>query len=240
MTEFSFRSHSLFLLVLALVCMPEVTFPQAAAPPPALHPIMLDREAATRLVQDQAAPEYPLVARINYIQGHVQVQIVVAHDGKVERAHVVHGNPILAASALKAIRRWIYHPLLTPSGPSAFLTTVDLQFALRLRKVDRMPPNAELDLSRQIKPPEVIGRPADPPPTNVVHMRLLLNDQGQVIDSESSPVTASDLEAARKTLQGWTFRPAHWGSLPIPWYLDVDVPISEPPKGQPAADPGLR
>lgn len=240
MTEFSSRSHSLVLLVLAVVCMPEVALPQAAPPPPASSPIIVDRKTASQLVQDQAAAEYPILARINYIQGRVDVQIVVGRDGKVAWAHVLHGNPILAASALKAIRSWIYHPLLTPSGPSAFLTSVELNFALRMHAMDLTASRAESDLSRQIKPPEVIGRPANPPPTSVVHMRLLLNDQGQVIDSESPPVTASDLEAARKTLQGWTFRPAHWGTLPIPWYLGVDVPISEPSGGRPAADPGLR
>ncbi len=240
MTEFSFRSHSLFLLVLALVCLPEVALSQAAPPPPASPPIIVDAKTATRLVQDQAAPEYPPLAKINYIQGRVRLEVEVTRDGKVARAHVMRGNPILAASALKAIRSWIYHPLVTPSGPSPFLTTVELKFALNMRRMDLPATRAESDLSRQIKPPEVIGRPADPPPTNVVHLRLLLNDQGQVIDSESPTGTVSDLEAARKTLQGWTFHPAHWGSLPIPWYLDVDVPISEPRADRPAGDPGLR
>lgn len=240
MTEFSFRNHSLFLLVLALVCLPEVALSQASPPPPASPPIIVDAKTAIRLVRDQAAPEYPPLAKINYIQGRVRLAVEVAGDGKVAQAHVLYGNPILAASALKAARSWIYHPLVTPSGPSPFLTNVELKFALRMHRTDLPATQAESDLSRQIKPPEVIGRPADPPPTNVVHMRLLLNDQGQVIDSESPPGTASDLEAARKTLQGWTFRPAHWGSLPIPWYLEVDVPIGEPSAERAAADPGLR
>jgi TonB family protein len=227
-------------LVLALLCMPEVALSLAAPPPPASPPIRLDRKTASHMVQDKAAPEYPALAKINYIRGRVRLKVEVAGDGKVVQAHVVHGNPILAASALKAIRSWIYHPLVTRSGPSPFLTTVELKFAMEMHGMRLPAKRAESDFSRQIKPPEVIGRPPDPPPTNVVHMRLLLNDQGQVIDSESSPVAASDLETARKSLQGWTFRPAHWGNLPIPWYLDVDVPISGPSADRAAADPGLR
>jgi TonB family protein len=242
MTDSSIRSHSHspYLLVLAVVCMPGAARSQAAPPPPASPLIILDSKAASRLGQDQASPEYPPIARINYIQGHVAVQIRVGRNGKVAWTHVLRGNPLLAVSALKAIRGWIYHPLITPSGPAAFLTTVQVRFALRTDKLNRIPTDAERDLSRQVKPPEVIGRPVDPPPTSVVHMRLLLDDQGQVIDSESPPIAASHLDRARKALRSWTFRPAHWGNLPIPWYLEVDVPISEPAAERAAADPDLR
>ena len=129
---------------------------------------------------------------------------------------------------------------VTPAGASTFFTTVELNFQLNMHGMDLTARRAESDLSRQIKPPEVIVRAADPPPTGLVHMRLLLNDLGQVMDSDPWPGTLDDLQAARRTLQGWTFRPAHWGTLPIPWYLDVDVPISEPSADRPAADPGLR
>jgi TonB family protein len=240
MTEFRIRSLGFVLAMLAVVCMPQVARPQDAPPLLALPSIILDTKAAKRLVQDQTSPEYPPIARINYIQGHVAVQIAVGRNGKVTWTHVLRGNPLLAASALKAIRRWIYHPVETASGPSAFLTTVDVKFALRAGEQDQIPRHAERDLSRQIKPPEVIGRPADPPPTGVVHLRLLLDDQGQVIDSEPPPMAASDLDAARKALQSWTFRPARWGNLPVPWYLEVDVPISEPSAERAAADPDLR
>jgi len=56
-----------------------------------------------------------------------------------------------------------------------------------------------------------------------------------VIDSETPSGSASDFALARKTIESWTFRPAHWGSLAIPWYLDVDVPISEPSAPRPSA-----
>jgi TonB family protein len=240
MTEFRVRNLGFVLSMLAVVCVPGAALPQSDDPSSPLQPIVLDRKAASRLVQDQTPPKYPPIARINYIQGHVAVQIGVGRNGKVTWTHVLRGNPLLAAPALKAIRRWVYQPLETPTGPSAFLTTVDLKFALRAGEQDQIPRHAERDLSRQVKPPEVIGRPPDPPPTGVVHMRLLLDDQGQVIDSESPPVALSDQDAARKALQGWTFRPARWGNLPVPWYLEVDVPISEPSAERAAADPDLR
>jgi len=240
MTKFGWHRHGLFLSVLALGCAPEIALPQAQPPLPVQNPVSLNSKQATSLVLDQAKPEYPPLAKVNYIQGHVRVQVEIARDGKVAQAHVVRGHPILAASALKAARGWIYRPLQTPSGPSGFLTTVEVKFSLRPHKMDTVPSQAERDLSRQVKPPEVIGRPADPSPTAVVHMRLLLNDQGQVIDAEPLPGAVTNLEAAEKSLEGWTFRPAHWGSLPIPWYLDVDVPVGTAAISRAGADPGGR
>ncbi len=180
------------------------------------------------------------MAKVNYIQGHVQMRVEITRDGKVAKAHVVRGHPILAASALKAARGWIYRPLQTPSGPSGFLTTVEVKFSLHTHKAETVPREPERDLSRQVKPPEVIGRPANLFPTTVVHMRVLLNDQGQVIDVEAGPGAGTNLEAAEKSLKGWTFRPAYWGSLPIAWYLDVDVPVGTADTTRTGADPGGR
>jgi hypothetical protein len=168
------------------------------------------------------------------------MQVEITRDGKVAKAHVVRGHPLLAASALKAVRGWIYRPLQTPSGPSGFVTTVEVKFFLRTRKTDTVPPEPERDLSRQVKPPEVVERPAGSSPTTVVRMRVLVNDQGQVIDTEPVPGAGTNPEAAEKSLEGWTFRPAHWGSLPIPWYLDVDVPVGAAATTRAGTDPGRR
>ena len=71
-------------------------------------------------------------------------------------------------------------------------------------------------------------------------MRLLVNDQGQVVDREVSPMGSGRFEAACETLRGWTFRPAHWGSLPIASYLEVDVPVSMASVSRIAANPDSR
>ena len=36
--------------------------------------------------------------------------------------------------------------------------------------------------------------------------------------------TGRALSEARQVVDGWTFRPASWGTLAVPWYLEVDVP----------------
>jgi TonB family protein len=235
-----FKHYGFFLLALATVCAAGKMRAQENVPGRNGLPVVIGRKQAAGLVLAQPAPEYPPVAKVNYLQGQVQLELTVNGAGKVANAHVLEGNAILAASALQAARRWIYHPLATASGPSGFITTVELKFALHYRETDLMPRQAEQDFLRQVQPPQVVRREEDAPPQDVVHMRLLVNDQGEVVDREVSPTGKAQFEAARETLQGWTFRPAHWGSLPIASYLEVDIPVSAPSLVRAAAASGSR
>ena len=225
---------------MAVVCLPAAALPQGYLAERTVQPIIIGAKKAAQLVAHQPVPEYPPLAKVNYIQGRVQLGIEVTADGKVAHAHVLGGYPLLAASALETIRTWTYTPLITPAGPSAFVTTVDMNYSLRIHMSDVRPTQAERDLSRQVKPPEVIRRPENTPLKTLVHMHLLLNDQGRVIDSEPPLETVSRLTPGNEVLQGWAFRPARWGSLPVPWYLDVEVPVSEARAPQASADPQHR
>ena len=239
MIKFRHHRHNLTLLALAMVCTAGTVWAQENVSGPNSPPVIIDRKQATRLVVAQPAPEYPAVAKVNYIQGPVQLELTVNGAGKVANAHVLTGNAILAASSLKAVLRWIYHPLTTASGPSGFITTVELKFALNSRWLDLTPQQAERDFLRQVKPPQVVRAPEDAGRGDVVHMRLLVNDQGQLIDMDTSR-GRTQFEAARENLRGWRFQPARWGTLPIASYLDVDVPVSAPSLARADADSHIR
>lgn len=227
-------------VIVAVGCLALISSSTAQTSKDRGYPVVVGRKEASRLAWDQVAPEYPALARVNYIQGHVRVELLVSRDGRVVHAHVVRGHPFLAASALKAIRKWLYHPLVTKTGPAPFVTTVEMNFALRARTNQLLPPRAERDLDRQVKPPAVLTHPIDASSTSLVRLRLLLNDKGQVIDSQPLDGVAEDFGAAERIVQHWTFDPAHWGSLPVPWYLDVEVPVANPTVHQAAGDPGSR
>ena len=224
---------------LALAGLACVSVALAQGEAPDQSPVVVDRKKATRLLVRQVFPEYPAVARINFIQGQVLVQLLVSSGGRVSQAHVLEGHPILAAAALHAVRGWTYHPLMTASGPSTFLTTVSVNFTLRSHKTDLFPTQAETFLNRQVKPPEVLNMRVDPPTNSSVRLRVLLSDQGQIIDTQPLKGSPADFEEARKAVEEWTFRPARWGALYVPWYLEVDVPVSDSAI-QPAADPSGR
>ncbi len=206
------------------------------------EPIVLDSKTASRLALTQTKPEYPAIAKQNYIHGKVRLQIQVTREGRVRSAHVIHGHPFLAASALEVVRHWRYRPFSTASGPAEFSSAVEMNFTLRTRKIEQVPRQPEQDLSRQIRPPEIIdrspARAASGPSSASVKLRLLLDSKGQIIDVQPLAGLPSDFEVGRERVEHWRFRPAHWGSLPVPWYLEVDVPIGDSNVHHGAAEPG--
>ncbi len=232
------RRYRLFPLALAILCASGALCAQESSPGPDDLPTVVDHKKAESLIVDESVPEYPPIAKINYIQGQVRVKLTVNGKGKVSSAHVLNGNALLAESALKSTLHWIYHPLATPKGPSGFVTTVKVKFFLNYKGTELTPQQAERDFLRQVKPPQIVRPSADPHPSDFVHMRLLVNDQGQVVDMDASPTDAARDAAAHEALQGWTFRPAQWGSLPIAAYIDVDVPVSARPVTREDANSG--
>jgi hypothetical protein len=62
-------------------------------------------------VRSIVAPEYPLEAHVNNIEGTVQVNLCVGADGRVTEAIGVGGGPILARAAESDARQWTFGPL---------------------------------------------------------------------------------------------------------------------------------
>jgi len=73
-------------------------------------------------------PEYPPIARMARIQGHVLLHAIIGEDGTVEQLRVVGGNPLFASSALNAVKMWRYRPYLVDGHAVEVETTVILNF----------------------------------------------------------------------------------------------------------------
>lgn len=203
-------------------------------------PVFLDMRRAAKFAISQEKPEYPPLAKLNYIQGRVRMQVTVTKEGHVREAHVVRGHPFLAVAALKVVRNWLFRPAKERTGPEEFQTYVDVKFTLRFKKPDQLPSLPEQDLTRQVRPPEVLERPASPPNAASVRLRLLVSSEGRVLDSQVLVGHAPYVAAARSIVAGWKFRPARWGALAVPWYIDVDVPVETRPAPQATAGAGAR
>ncbi|HEV2348831.1 MAG TPA: energy transducer TonB [Terriglobia bacterium] len=195
--------------------------------------MILNRKAAANLILAQPKPDYPALAKLNYIQGRVRMQVLVSGEGKVTEANVVQGHPFLAAAALNAVRRWKYKPFQTIAGPVPFVTVVEVNFSLRNIQPDHIPPEAVKDLNRQVRPPQVLDKP--PVQSNLVHMRVLVNEEGQAIDVNPIEGFPSDYDAVMRMAGHFRFEPARWGTITVPWYLDVEVPAQDPPIPVPAS-----
>jgi TonB family protein len=64
------------------------------------------------LLLHRVDPEYPQAARIAHIAGDVVIKILIDKEGKVAEATVVNGHPLLAESALNAVKQWRYQPYI--------------------------------------------------------------------------------------------------------------------------------
>ena len=230
------RWYSLGPLALGAACWLGILPAAGQVPSDDADPVFLDARRAAKFAVRQEKPEYPPLAKLNYIQGLVRVQVVVTKEGRVQEAHVVRGHPFLAVAALKAIRNWLFRPAKARPGPEEFQTYVDVNFSLRFKKIDQVPRQPEKDLTRQVRPPEVLERSAGSANAASVRLRLLVSSEGRILDSQVLEGRARYVAEARQLVAHWKFRPARWGALPVPWYLDVEVPVEGWPAARAAAD----
>ncbi len=69
----------------------------------------------SRKVIKQVTPVYSEIARRANLSGTVKVEVVIAPSGVVKSAKLVGGHPLLADSALEAVKGWKYEPASTES-----------------------------------------------------------------------------------------------------------------------------
>lgn len=201
---------------------------QAAERGPAdQHETMLNNHAAAKLLTHVVNPVYPPVAKFNYIQGTVKIRVKVNEKGKVVESHVLEGEPLLAAAALKAVRKWRFRPYISSGSPSPFDSIFGVKFHLRARQFGtHFPEDANAFLEKQIRPPKVASRPqVNTVPDAKVKFRVLVNSEGEVMDAVPIGGKKSEARLAKRILRQWKFVPAHWGAIAVPWYLIVKVPL---------------
>jgi TonB family protein len=68
-------------------------------------------------------PEYPETLKRLHIGGIVRLQVTISAKGAVEEVELLGGNPILAESAIAAVKRWVYDV-----GHSRTTTEVSIPF----------------------------------------------------------------------------------------------------------------
>ena len=100
------RSTAALLAVLALAVAGGPTSVRAQQP---------QNEEIARRVKSKVAPIYPELARKMNITGTVKLEVVVLPNGSVKDARVVGGHPVLANSALDAVKKWRFEPAAAES-----------------------------------------------------------------------------------------------------------------------------
>jgi TonB family protein len=68
-------------------------------------------------------PDYPPIAEKMNLHGTVKLKIWINPDGKVRRLEYIGGHPLLAESALNAVKEWKYE-----SATKESISVIDLKF----------------------------------------------------------------------------------------------------------------
>jgi TonB family protein len=71
-------------------------------------------------------PDYPQLAKVASIAGKVRAEIIVDESGNVASVKLISGHPMLAPSALAAIRKWKYKPFEVEGHPARVQTEVEV------------------------------------------------------------------------------------------------------------------
>ena len=92
---------------------------------PSLH----DTEAeAKKAAIEKHAPEYPLVARQLKVVGKVNLEAMIAADGRVIEVRIVTGNPILTKPAVEALKKWRFRPFESGGQPVEAVASLSFEF----------------------------------------------------------------------------------------------------------------
>jgi periplasmic protein TonB len=93
-------------------------------------PKRVSHTAAVQSATAKVAPEYTAIAKQLKIQGSVQLDVVIAEDGSVEKVDIVSGNPVLTKPASEALKKWHFKPFMDGDKPVKVVATFDFDFKL--------------------------------------------------------------------------------------------------------------
>jgi periplasmic protein TonB len=103
------------------VAVPKVATPQR---------VRVSQGVSQGLLIHRVQPMYPPLARQARIQGTVLLQAEISKDGTIENLRLISGHPMLAPSAIEAVKQWRYKPYFLNGEPVAVETQITVNFTL--------------------------------------------------------------------------------------------------------------
>jgi len=104
---------------------------------------------------------YPWEARDKQLQGQVWVKIRVSETGEVESAELISGDPVLAKSAIDAVKKWKFKPFIKNGKPISVSSKLPFNFAFSENIHQEEAPRDEADAA-----------PGSPPATGEAPKRV--------------------------------------------------------------------
>lgn len=106
---------------------PGGTIPEASA---GTKRIMVGGSVQQRMLVSPVRPKYPPEAKAAHITGVVKLSALIGKDGSIQNLEVISGEPLLAQSALEAVKQWVYQPTLLNGQPVEVVTQIDVNYTL--------------------------------------------------------------------------------------------------------------
>jgi periplasmic protein TonB len=91
-------------------------------------PLRLGGNVQAAKIVSRASPMYPPEAAEQGISGTVYLEAIITKAGLIRELKVLSGDPVLAASALDAVRQWRYRPTYLNGKPVEVITQVEVIF----------------------------------------------------------------------------------------------------------------
>ena len=103
-----------------------MAIPRVATP----QRVRVSQGVSQGLLIRKVQPVYPPLARQARIQGNVVLQAEISKDGTIENLRLMSGHPMLAPSAIEAVKQWRYKPYFLNGEPVEVETQITVIFSL--------------------------------------------------------------------------------------------------------------
>ncbi|HVO82114.1 MAG TPA: energy transducer TonB [Terriglobales bacterium] len=103
-----------------------VAVPRVATP----QRVRVSQGVSQGLLIRKVQPVYPPLARQARIQGNVVLQAEISKEGTIENLRLISGHPMLAPSAIDAVKQWRYKPYFLNGEPVEVETQITVIFSL--------------------------------------------------------------------------------------------------------------
>lgn len=100
------------------------------SPPPRPTPLRMSEGVMEAALIHKVQPLYPAIAPAMHLAGTVRLRAIIATDGSVRQVDVISGNPLLAQSAVAAVREWRYRPTRLNGEAVEVETLITVNFVL--------------------------------------------------------------------------------------------------------------
>lgn len=95
-------------------------------------PLVVGGDVKAPVLLSRIEPEYPEAARRAHMEGFVILEAIITANGAVEEIRILKSaNPLLDASAERAVRQWRYRPATLNGRAVRVYLTVTVTFGLR-------------------------------------------------------------------------------------------------------------